>query len=177
MKWLKTAGTQEKGFRALVSQYSERLYWQIRKMVVEHEDANDVLQNTFIKAYRGIANFKENSALYTWLYRIAVNESLTHLSKAKKRQTVDIDNPDLNLDRKLSASEYFEGDHIQHTLQLAIASLPDKQRLVFNMRYFDNMKYDEIADILETSVGALKASYHHAKTKIEDFVRRQTHLL
>ncbi len=171
LQWLKTPGSQEKGFRALVAKYSERLYWHIRKMVVDHEDANDVLQNTFIKTYRGIGNFKGDSALYTWLYRIASNEGLTHLKKKQRKQTMDIDDETLHLDNRLKSSTYFEGDQVQHVLQLAIATLPEKQRVVFNLRYFENMKYDDMSEVLETSVGALKASYHHAKSKIETFVK------
>ncbi len=174
--WLKTPGQQEKGFRALVSKYSERLYWHIRKMVIEHEDANDVLQNTFLKTFRGIEKYKGNAALYTWLYRIATNESLTFLEKLKRRKTVNIDDAANTLDRQLKSEAYYEGDHIQRTLQLAIATLPDKQKMVFNMRYFDNMKYEDISQILQTSVGALKASYHHAKNKIEEYVRHRSGL-
>jgi len=168
---LQNEGSYEKGFRALMEAYQERLYWHIRKMVHEHDDANDVIQNTFIKVYRSIDRFEGKSKLYTWLYRIATNESITFLNKKKKKTTSSIDDEDANLSNRLKADEYFDGDEIQYQLQLALETLPDKQKLVFNMRYFDEMSYADMSEILETSVGALKASYHHASKKIEAFLR------
>ena len=168
---LKSESTYEKGFRALMAAYQERLYWHIRKMVYQHEDANDVIQNTFIKVYRNIDKFKGNSKLYTWLYRIATNESITLLNKKKRKATSSIDNEEYDLANRLRADEYFDGDEIQLQLQLALDQLPEKQRLVFNMRYFDEMSYADMSEVLETSVGALKASYHHAAKKVESFLR------
>lgn len=164
---LKDKRTVEAAFRSLMTQYKERLYWHIRKIVISHEDADDVLQNTFIKVYRNIDSFKGNSKLYSWMYRIATNESLSYLKKEAKNQKLDsLEAQNMILD-KLESDVYFEGDEIQLKLQYAVAQLPQKQRLVFNMKYFDNMKYDSISEILETSVGGLKASYHHAVKKIE----------
>ncbi len=168
---LQSESTYEQGFRALMAKYQERLYWHIRKMVYEHDDANDVIQNTFIKVYRSIAKFEGKSQLYTWLYRIATNESITFINKKKKKATSSIDNEEFNLANRLHADEYFDGDEIQMQLQLALEQLPEKQRLVFNMRYFDEMSYADISEILETSVGALKASYHHAAKKIESYLK------
>jgi RNA polymerase sigma-70 factor (ECF subfamily) len=168
---LKNETSYEKGFRTLMEKYQERLYWHIRKMVYEHDDANDVIQNTFIKVYRSIERFEGKSQLYTWLYRIATNESITFLNKKKKKQTTSIDDGETNLSNRLKADEYFDGDEIQMQLQLALERLPEKQRMVFNMRYFDEMSYADISEVLETSVGALKASYHHASKKIESYLK------
>lgn len=168
---LKHEASYEKGFRTLMEKYQERLYWHIRKIVYEHEDANDVIQNTFVKVYKSIAKFEGKSKLYTWLYRIATNESITFINKKKKKQTSSIDDKDFNLSNRLKADEYFDGDEIQIQLQLALEQLPEKQRIVFNMRYFDEMSYADISEVLETSVGALKASYHHASKKIESFIK------
>jgi len=152
----------EQGFRLLMVTYQERLYAHIRRMVNEHEDANDVLQNTFIKVFRSIERFQGNSQLYTWLYRIATNETITFLNKKKKKSTTSIDNEELNIANRLSADSYFDGESAQRSLKRALESLPEKQKLVFNMRYYDEMPYQVISEVLETSVGALKASYHHA---------------
>jgi RNA polymerase sigma-70 factor, ECF subfamily len=168
---LKNEASYEKGFRALMEKYQERLYWHIRKMVYEHDDANDVIQNTFIKVYRSIERFEGKSQLYTWLYRIATNESITFINKKKNKPTSSIDDGETNLSNRLKADEYFDGDEIQMQLQLALETLPEKQRMVFNMRYFDEMSYADISEILETSVGALKASYHHAAKKIENYLK------
>ncbi len=168
---LQNEASYEKGFRTLMEKYQERLYWHIRKMVYEHDDANDVIQNTFIKVYRSIARFEGKSKLYTWLYRIATNESITFLNKKKKKATSSIDDEESNLGNRLKADEYFDGDEIQIQLQLALEKLPEKQRIVFNMRYFDEVSYADMSEILETSVGALKASYHHASKKIESYLR------
>ncbi|HLV63621.1 RNA polymerase sigma factor [Galbibacter sp.] len=167
IKELKSSTTQEKAFKALVEKYKERLYWHIRRIVLDHDDADDVLQNTFIKVYRNIQSFKEDSAIYTWMYRIATNEALSFLQKRAK--FYDISNEELQqkMVENLKADSYFDGDEIQLKLQEAIATLPEKQRIVFNMKYFEELKYEDMSSILETSVGALKASYHHAVKKIE----------
>lgn len=172
IKQLKNAQTQEKAFRELMTQYKERLYWHIRKIVISHDDTDDVLQNTFVKVYRNIDKFNAESKLYSWMYRIATNESITFINKRAKQKTVDIDEMHVQMANNLEADVYFDGTEIQLQLQKAIATLPQKQQLVFNMKYFDNMKYQEISDILETSVGALKASYHHAVKKIETFLTK-----
>ncbi len=158
-------------FQLLVERYNERLYWHIRKIVVSHDDADDVLQNTFIKVWNNLKNFREESSLYTWLYRIATNESLTYINSKKKRTLLPINDVSDYLINNLESDVYFEGEEIQKQLQLAIIRLPEKQRLVFNMKYFDEMKYQDMAEILGTSVGALKASYHHAVKKIEEFLK------
>lgn len=162
--------TKEAAFRELLQLYKERLYWHIRKIVINHCDADDVLQNTFVKVYRSIDKFKGESKLFSWLYRIATNESLTHLSKNAKRLQITNEEQQNKAINNLAADVYFEGDEIQIQLQKAIASLPHKQQLVFNMKYFDELKYKDMAEILETSEGALKASYHIAVKKIESFL-------
>ena len=164
---LKNVQTQDKAFRELMSLYKERLYWHIRKIVISHDDTDDVLQNTFVKVYRSIANFKAESKLYSWMYRIATNEAITFINKRAKTNNIDISEMQHQLVDNLHADVYFDGNEVQLKLQKAVASLPQKQQLVFNMKYFDDMKYREISDVLETSVGALKASYHHAVKKIE----------
>ena len=168
---LKQESKKEFAFQELVSLYQERLYWHIRKLVINHEDADDILQNTFIKVWRSIDKFREESSLYTWLYRIATNESLTFLNSNKRKSFLPMNEASEFLANNLASDPYFEGDEIQLKLQKAIATLPDKQRLVFNMKYYDEMKYEEISEILETSVGALKASYHHAAKKIEEYLK------
>ncbi|MET2984274.1 RNA polymerase sigma factor [Aureibaculum conchae] len=167
---LKNPLTQEKAFRGLMSLYKERLYWHIRKIVISHDDADDVLQNTFIKVYRNIDKFNAESKIYSWMYRIATNESITFINKRAKTQNVDVNEMQGQMVQNLESDVYFDGDEIQLKLQKAIATLPQKQQLVFNMKYFDAMKYQDISDILETSVGALKASYHHAVKKIEKYI-------
>ena len=159
----------ERGFRLLMEKYQERLYYQVRRLVVEHDDANDVIQNTMIKVFRNVANFKGNSKLYTWLYRIATNEAITFLNKKKQKSASSLDNEESLLANQLKADPFFDGDEVQMRLQLALNSLPEKQRIVFNMRYYDEMSYNDISEVLETSVGALKASYHHAVKKIEAY--------
>ncbi|MEM9848274.1 MAG: RNA polymerase sigma factor [Bacteroidota bacterium] len=160
----------ERGFRLLMAKYQERLYWHVRRLVTEHEDANDVIQNAFLKAYKGIGRFEGKSKLYTWLYRIATNEAITFLNREKRRRTSSIDEQESDLANRLKADDYFDGDAAQIKLQQALATLPNKQKLVFNMRYFDEMSYKEISGVLDTSVGALKASYHHAVKKIERYL-------
>jgi len=167
---LQDSSTKEQAFRDLISQYKERLYWHIRKIVKSHDDTDDVLQNTFIKVYKGIHSFNQESKLYSWMYRIATNEAITFINKRAKEQNVDITDYQNNLTSNLSNDILYDGDDIQLLLLKAITSLPQKQQLVFNMKYFDNMKYDEISSILDTSVGALKASYFHAVKKIKDFL-------
>ncbi|MDU1889240.1 MAG: sigma-70 family RNA polymerase sigma factor [Dysgonomonas sp.] len=162
--------TQQVAFAELVKEYSESLYWQIRKIVLGHDDANDVLQNTFIKVWTSIDNFRGDSKLSTWLYRIAINESITFLNRQRTQNNVSMDDTDTFLLSRLESDDYFDGDEAQLKLQKAILTLPEKQRIVFNMKYFDEMKYEDMSDILETSVGALKASYHHAVKKIEEFL-------
>jgi RNA polymerase sigma-70 factor (ECF subfamily) len=167
---LKNPATQEQAFRALMTQYKERLYWHIRKIVISHDDADDVLQNTFIKVYRSIKNFNEDSKIYSWMYRIATNESITFINKRAKERNIDITEHHQNLSSTLQEDVHFNGSEIQLILQKAIATLPQKQQLVFNMKYFDEIKYSEMSEILETSVGALKASYFHAVKKIEKII-------
>jgi RNA polymerase sigma-70 factor (ECF subfamily) len=161
---------QKKAFEQIVSFYSEKLYRQIRKMVLSHDDTNDLLQNTFIKAWMNIDLFRGDAKLSTWLYKIAVNEAITFLNKQRAQNNVSLDDKDSFLTDKLESDEYFDGDALQIKLQKAILKLPEKQKIVFNMRYYDEMPYEEISRILGTSVGALKASYHHAAKKIEEFL-------
>ncbi|MFN5459916.1 MAG: RNA polymerase sigma factor [Bacteroidota bacterium] len=155
----------------LIKNYQKVLYWHIRKIVINHDDADDVLQNTFIKIWRGLSNFRGDSALFTWVYRIATNESLAMLRSKKQQNTTSIHPLEYQLSKSLESDKYFSGDEIQLRLQQAILTLPEKQRIVFNMRYYDEMPYEKIAEILETSVGGLKANYHHAVKKIEDFMK------
>nr|WP_321233162.1 RNA polymerase sigma factor [uncultured Psychroserpens sp.] len=164
---LSTSSTKEAAFRELLSLYKERLYWHIRHIVKSHDDADDVLQNTFIKVYKNIHNFKGDSKLFSWMYRIATNESITHINKNAKRINLANEDTHQHMVNSLKADVYFEGDAIQYKLQQAIATLPEKQQLVFNMKYFQDIKYRDMSDILETSEGALKASYHIAVKKIE----------
>ena len=159
-------------FALVVRHYSQSLYWQIRKMVISHDDADDLLQNTFMKAWSSIAYFRAEARLSTWLYRIAVNETLTFLARQRQQNNVPIDGDDSFLAERLESDEWFDGDELQLKLQKAIATLPEKQRLIFNMKYFDEMKYEEMSEILGTSVGALKASFHHAVKKIELFFEK-----
>jgi len=158
-------------FRQLVTEYKERLYWHVRNMVKDHEDADDVLQNTFIKIYRNIGGFKGESKLYSWMYRIATNEAITFLNSKAKKLQVSSEELQNNLIDNLESDVYFDGDEIQLKLQRAIATLPQKQQEVFNMKYFQELKYREMAIIMETSEGALKASYHIAARKIEEFLK------
>ena len=165
---LQRKDSREAAFKELISLYKKRLYWHIRKIIISHEDTDDVLQDTFIKIYKNIASLKGNSKLYSWMYRIATNEALSFLKRNSKHQQHRLNEVanDFAINN-LTSDIYFEGNDIQLKLQQAIATLPQKQRLVFNMRYFDNIKYKDISDILETSEGALKASYHIAVKKIE----------
>ena len=161
---------KEKAFTAIIKEYQEKLYWHIRRMLVDHDDTNDVLQNMFIKVWKGLENFREDSQLFTWLYRIATNECLTFLEQRKKRTSVGLDDDESGLSNTIKADEGFDANKLEWKLQLAIQKLPEKQRLVFNLRYYDEMPYEEMSRVLDTSEGALKASYHHAAKKIEDFI-------
>lgn len=158
--------TAHQAFDTLMRTYGEQVYWQIRKMVASHEDANDLLQNCFLKAWNNLHNFRGDAKLSTWLYKIAVNETINFLNKERQRNNIQEDGDDSFLLANLEADEYFDGDQLQIDFQKAIATLPEKQRMVFNMKYFDDMKYEQISEILGTSVGALKASYHHAVKKL-----------
>jgi RNA polymerase sigma-70 factor (ECF subfamily) len=168
---LQNARTKEQAFKKLVTTYKERLYWHIRKIVISHDDADDVLQNTFIKVFRGIDNFKQESQLFSWMYRIATNESISYINKRAREKNVDISDYHLQLTSNLDSDNMFSGDEIEIILLKAIKILPTKQQLVFNMKYFDNLKYKQISDILGTSEGALKASYFHAVKKVEEFIK------
>lgn len=154
----------------LVRTYQQRVYWHVRKMVIDHDDADDLTQEVFIKIHKAIDNFREDSQLFTWIYRIATNECLNFLNKKRKRFFLPIEDVSSQLSASIDASTHISGDEIQKKLQKALLQLPDKQRLVFNMKYFDNLPYETISEITDTSVGALKASYHHAVKKIEDFL-------
>lgn len=168
---LKDSKTQSRAFEVLVNTYKQRLYWHIRSIVLNHDDADDVLQNTFVKVFRNIANFKGESKLYSWMYRIATNEALSFLKQKTRKQGINNEELQNHLLANLEADVYFEGDEIQLKLQKAIATLPEKQKLVFNMKYFQELKYEEISEILETTVGGLKASYHLATKKIEAYLK------
>jgi RNA polymerase sigma factor (sigma-70 family) len=172
LEWIGRPETLEKGFRALVEKYQQKLYWHVRRMVLSHDDADDVLQNTFIKVYRSIEQFEQKSSLYTWLYRIATNESLTFIERNKRFQYDFVeDHEEHPAITHLKADPYFEGDEIQLHLQDALARLPEKQKQVFLLRYNDEMSYKEMSEVLQTSEGALKASYHHAVKKIEEYFK------
>jgi RNA polymerase sigma factor (sigma-70 family) len=158
-------------FNLIIRKYQERLYWHIRKIVIGHEDTDDLLQNTYLKAWKGLENFRGESQIYTWLYRIATNEALSFLKEKRRKFFLPLINVEKALISGLESDPYFNGDELQLKLQKAILKLPEKQRIVFNMRYFDEMKYEDMALILDTSVGALKASYHHAVKKIEAFIK------
>ena len=165
------AATKERAFTAIIKKYQEKLYWHVRRLVVDHDDANDVLQNMFIKVWNGLENFREDSQLYTWLYRIATNEGLSFLEQQKRRSTVSLSDVEAGLSNKVKADANFDANKLEWKLQVAIQQLPEKQRIVFNLRYFDELPYQEMSRILDTSEGALKASYHHAVKKIEEFIR------
>jgi len=170
---LNQANTKAAAFSMVVRKYQERLYWHIRKMVLSHDDANDILQNTFLKAWKGIDNFRGDSLISTWLYRIATNETLTFLANKRMQNITSMDELEEVLAQNLEADKYFDGDEAQLKLQKAILTLPENQRLVFNMKYFDDLTYEEMEAILDTSVGALKASYHIAVKKIEKYLTEE----
>ena len=162
---------KESAFTQLVRKYQERLYWHVRRMVVVHDDANDVIQNVWIRVWKGLENFRSDSQLYTWLYRIATNECLSFLDQQKRKGAVSLDQEGgVNLSEQVRAEQYFDADKAEWKLQLAIQALPEKQKLVFTLRYYDEMPYEEMSRVLETSEGALKASYHHAVKKVEDYL-------
>lgn len=162
--------TRNEAFNMLLKKYQQKIYWHVRRMVINHDDADDLTQDVFIKVWKNLPGFRNDAQLYTWMYRIATNECITFLNKKKQKNNVSLDDVDFELADTLSSSDQFTGDQIQMKLQQAILTLPDKQRLVFNMKYFDDMKYEEMSDVLGTSVGALKASFHLAVKKIEAFV-------
>ncbi|MBS1496887.1 MAG: sigma-70 family RNA polymerase sigma factor [Bacteroidetes bacterium] len=166
----KDESTRERAYTSIIKKYQEKLYWHIRRMVVDHEDANDVLQNMFIKVWKSLGNFREDSQLYTWLYRIATNESLTFIEQQKRKAAVSLSDDESAISNKLKADKDFDGNKLEWKLQMAIQQLPEKQKAVFNLRYYDEMPYEEMSRVLETSEGALKASYHHAVKKIEDYI-------
>lgn len=170
LQQFKEPATKERAFTSIIKKYQEKLYWHIRRMVIEHEDANDVLQNMFIKVWNALGNFREDSQLYTWLYRIATNESLSFLEQQKRKSAVSLSDVETGLSNKLQADKHFDANKLEWKLQVAIQQLPEKQRVVFNLRYYDEMPYEEMSRVLETSTGALKASYHHAVKKIEDYI-------
>lgn len=165
------AETQHKGFELLVKQYSEQLYWQVRRIVTTHEDANDVLQNAFIKAWNGLESFHGDAKIFTWISRIAINESIDFVRRQKNLSIVSADDEDAHVANSLMADDYFDGNETEALLQEAIASLPEVQRTVFTLRYFDEMKYSEMSQRLNTSEGSLKASYHIAVKKISEFFK------
>ena len=169
VEMLREPRTRREGFAVLVKQYSEKLYWKVRRIVLSHEDANDVLQNVFIKVWSNLQNFQGKSSLSTWLYRIAINESLDFLRKQKLADKVSADE-DVSVASRLMSDEYFDGDEVQARLQEAVARLPEVQRMVFNLKYFEEMKYSDMSQILNTSEGALKASYHLAVKKITEYL-------
>lgn len=164
-------GALEGAFTKLVRKYQERLYWHIRRMVVVHEDTDDILQNVFIKVWRNLEGFRGDANLYTWLYRIATNETLSWIEAQKKFSTVSMDGKEDFLENRLQAQPNFDPEKIEWKLQRAIGTLPEKQRIVFNLRYYDEMPYEEMAQVLDTSAGALKASYHHAVKKVEEYLK------
>jgi len=170
IKLFRIPDRKEEAFNLIVRKYQEKLYWHIRKILLDHNDTDDMLQNTFIKVWGALENFREDASLYTWLYRIATNEALTFLNSKKRRFLLPLVDVEKQLANTIENDPYFNGDELQLTLQKALLTLPEKQRIVFNMKYFDEMKYEEMAEILETSVGALKASYHHAVKKIENYI-------
>ena len=163
--------TRERGFTLIIQKYQERLYWHVRRLVLSHDDANDVLQNVFVKVWKNLEGFREDAQLYTWLYKIATNECLTFLEKQKKNTSVSLSDVETGLSNTLKADSQFDANKLEWKLQRAILALPEKQRIVFNLRYYDEMPYEEMSRVLTTSEGALKASYHHAVKKIEEYIK------
>lgn len=170
LKLFRDSVTKEEGFKLLLKKYQERLYWHVRRMVVSHEDTNDLLQNISIKIWHALDKFREDSQLYTWLYRIATNECLSFIEQQKKKSTVSISQDEAGYSERVRAEEYFDSQKLEWKLQLAIQQLPEKQRVVFMLRYYEEMPYQQMSEVLGTSEGALKASYHHAAKKIEDYL-------
>lgn len=171
LKMFREPESRNFAFNLIVKKYQQKVYWHIRRIVIQHDDADDVVQNTFVKAWEGLDHFREESNIFTWIYRIATNESITFLKRKRAHLNVSFGDVEHQLSRSLEADVYYDGDEIQTKLQKAILALPEKQRIVFNMKFYDEMKYEDMSDILGTSVGALKASFHHAVKKIEEFVR------
>ena len=171
VRQLKDPKTRRRAFESVVRQYGEQLYWQVRRIVLNHDDADDVLQNAFVKAWQALDSFHGDARLLTWLSRIAINESLDFMRRQKNLTVVSTDDADLGVANQLMADDYFDGDETEAQLQEAIAALPDVQRTVFQLRYYDDMKYSDISKLLQTSEGALKASYHIAVKKITEFFR------
>ena len=172
MQQLMDPATQRKAFESVVREYSEQLYWQARRIVLTHDDADDVIQNVFLKAWTHLDDFHQDSRLSTWLYRITINESVDFVRRKKNKSVVSTDQEETGIANMLLADNYFDGDETQALLQEAIAQLPDVQRTVFNLRYYDDMKYSDMSELLKTSEGSLKASYHIAVKKISDFFKR-----
>ena len=168
-----SGGRQEEAFRGIVDAYTERLYWHVRRFLCSHEDTNDLLQDIFIKIWSSISSFRGEARLYTWIYRVATNEVLNHLRKQKFKALISLDSASALLERKIDEDISFNGDELQRELHKAIQRLPEKQRIVFSLRYFDEMKYEDISEITGTTVGALKASYHHAYNKIKDELQKR----
>ncbi len=163
--------TRHEAFNLILGKYQQRIYWHIRRLVIDHEDTDDLVQEVFIKVWKNLSGFRADSQLYTWLYRIATNESMTFLNRKNMKKSISLDDVvGSDLEQSLAESSYFDGDKVQMKLQKAILTLPEKQRLVFNMKYFDDLKYQEISEILGTSVGGLKASFHLAVKKIEEYL-------
>lgn len=157
-------------FNLIVRKYQEPVYWHVRRLVISHDDANDVVQDVFVKAWKGLGKFRKDSALYTWLYRVATNEALSFLKKRKLRYFLPLVDVSRQLEETMEADVYYQGSEMEKQVQKAILSLPEKQRAVFNLRYYDEMKYEDMSEVMGTSVGALKASYHHAVKKIEKYI-------
>ncbi|EOR92502.1 RNA polymerase ECF-type sigma factor [Arcticibacter svalbardensis MN12-7] len=162
--------TRDQAFSLLINKYQQKIYWHVRRLVINHDDADDLVQDAFIKVWKNLATFRNDSQLYTWIYRIATNECLTFLNKKKKQNNIPLDEVAYDLVDSLKEGSYFNGNQAELKLQQALLTLPEKQRLVFNMKYFDDLKYEEISQILGTSIGGLKASFHHAVKKIENFL-------
>ena len=162
--------TRNEAFNLLLKKYQQKIYWHIRRMVIDHDDADDIAQDVFIKVWKNLLGFRNDAQLYTWMYRIATNECITFLNKKKAKNNISLDEVDYSLADTLTDSSYFDGDKAQRKLQEALLTLPEKQKLVFNMKYYDEMKYEEISEVLGTSVGALKASFHLAVKKIETYL-------
>lgn len=170
LEQFRNPASKEAGYTAIIKKYQEKLYWHIRRIVTDHDDANDVLQNVCIRVWKALDNFREDASLFTWLYRIATNESLSHLEQRKRKSSVPFDQVGAGLSNSMRAEKDFDASKLEWKLQMAIAQLPERQRAVFSLRYYDEMPYAEMSKVLDTSEGALKASYHHAVKKIEDFI-------
>jgi len=168
--YIKVKGKADYAFNHLIKKYQEQIYWVIRRMVISHDDANDITQDVFIKVWHNLPEFREQSKLFTWIYRIAINETINFLNKKKKRMFIPMVNVERQLENKIDDGNNFTGDELNKKLQKSILKLPEKQRIVFNLRYYDEMPYEKMSEVLGTSVGALKASYHHAVAKIEKYI-------